>query len=464
MTIGYPQREQTLPGEGPAVSKEFWGWSAVAFFAGAASYAPSDHTVVHMSMVAALGGLVAAFAYLQAVSPRKVTWIPGLILVTGLTVVRVLEPLDISSSWEGWNLTGVIVIAVAICTLLAVGPGHNRRERVTATRIALVAGALLVGGLLVETVEVPTIDVLALHGAAADALTSGESPYSSAVVVPDSSRYAEPGDVIVGYTYPPLTMVAYSLGYWLGGDARWTSVLAVVVTLLALDLPGAPSRDRGRRMPALLLLALPVWPIVIYLGWTEPLTLMLMVLALGTWTRWPIGSAILMGLALASKQYGFVLAPLVLLFARREGWIRPITIAGSAAVTLIPSFILDPSGFVKANLINLTRLPIRPDGSSIQGLLVNLGLASDLPLILTAGLPILVSVLMVSRVLSLASLSMASAMILTILFLLGSQAFFNYWFLVAGLLLLFLKHVNLEASPSELTKAPYHMEPRRAES
>jgi hypothetical protein len=68
--------------------------------------------------------------------------------------------------------------------------------------------------------------------------------------------------------------------------------------------------------------------------------------------------------------------------------------------------------------------------------LVNLGSDLQIPLVVTLGVPMLVAGILASVVRSSRDLAIAACLALTVFFLLGSQAFVNYWFLVAGLAIL----------------------------
>jgi uncharacterized membrane protein len=191
-----------------------------------------------------------------------------------------------------------------------------------------------------------------------------------------------------------------------------------------------------RASSGVLLASLPGWPIVLVLGFTEPLTLVLFTLGLLLWDDHPLAAALLGGLAVASKQYMLVVAPILLIAAYRRDRKFAGVIALAGVATLLPNVLFDADDLIRSTVTNLANLAVRPDGSSIQSLLVNLGSDLQIPLVVTLGVPMLVAGILASVVRSSRDLAIAACLALTVFFLLGSQAFVNYWFLVAGLAIL----------------------------
>ena len=204
----------------------------------------------------------------------------------------------------------------AVWCLLALATFVTRRRANDVMRWGLVVLAvaltLAVGALHLRAAHGVGFDVLVFHIEAAQALAEGQNPWTDAVTVPDGSLNAEPGDVIVGYVYPPVTAIAYSVGYWVFSDPRVTSLLAWTGYLLVLGALAIRRRSTPGLLTMLLFAALPGWPLVLRAAWSEPLSLVLLAGAYAMW-RSSAGSGLTTGLAMASKQYFFATAPLLLL-------------------------------------------------------------------------------------------------------------------------------------------------------
>ncbi|HEU4750981.1 MAG TPA: hypothetical protein VFT54_07980, partial [Acidimicrobiia bacterium] len=167
--------------------------------------------------------------------------------------------------------------------------------------VSIVLVALL-GAIVIRATGGTGIDVMFLHRQAADAIIAGESPYGPAVDVPNGSPYATPGERIIGYPYPPVILLAFSLGEWMFGEPRWTAWVAAVGSIAAVAAMALRTRDGPVVTVAVLLALVPGWPLMIQAGWTEVVSIALFVGAAAVWKR-PLASAVLLGLAIASKQY-----------------------------------------------------------------------------------------------------------------------------------------------------------------
>lgn len=318
----------------------------------------------------------------------------------------------------------VIWPAAGIAASLAVFHRPIRRRGavdVSAVMLLAASGALLIqiGG------SDSGIDVYLSHQAAADAIVRGDDPYGDTVLVPNTSPYVE-DEVIVGYSYPPLTLGAFAASDLLSGDSRWMTVVSLAILL------GVGVSRAGAHSLLLVFLVAPIWRYFVFSGWTEMLTLVLFVASAAFWGRSPRTSAILLGLALVSKQYLIVLLPVILAMRsdskpQRLAW---AALAGSAAMA--PVFLWSPAGAFEALVVRPLSLGFRPDSQSLPGLLESLGLGFELPLIVLVGVVTAAGLLAAQDVRSGADLLIATGLVLSVAFLLG-LAFPNYWLLVAGL-------------------------------
>lgn len=313
----------------------------------------------------------------------------------------------------------------------------NRRSTRTRFMIGSVVGVslvltLVVGLLHIDAAHGRGVDVYFLHQGAADAIAEGHNPYTDVVEVPNGAPTAAEGDTIVGYPYPPIVALVYSLGEWTLGDARYASLASWLAVLAMLGVSAYRRRSRERVWVLLLLAAIPGWPLVLRLGWTEPLTLAFLVAAFLVWRR-PAGSGIGLGLALASKQYFALVAPLALLH-RDRGWQqRLLVVATVVALAVIPVAMLDPSAFWSSAVEFHTSTPLRTDSTNVIGALSSFGVTWAPPRWLgpVAGVAMATVTGALSR--TRRSFFVGMALAFATSFLLASQALPNYWFLVTGL-------------------------------
>ncbi|MEX2251159.1 MAG: glycosyltransferase 87 family protein, partial [Acidimicrobiia bacterium] len=368
------------------------------------------------------------------------------VLIVSLVVSRA----DVPDSVVDAKLPGVILGAAAC--VVAFFAAEKLALRSIAVGLALCCALFVTGGLVAGewNSDVGT-DIYHAHKAAGAALVAGENPYTDAVRILNGSPYVPEGTIIEGYPYPPVVVTTYGLvGAF--SDPRLVSTLAWLA-ILAWTGAMALSRSSGSEASlgvCLILATAPGWPLLWYSAWTEPLTLLLFLLALVAWRRGPLISGILLGLALASKQYLLLLTPLFLLH-RDEDWMkRLITTAATVTVTLLPAVLIDPVSFYRATIGNLADIGFRPDSQSISGLLGAMGINFELPkwAWLTVGLGAATVVGLGSRSSSL--LLGRAGLALGVAFAVG-LAFPNYWFLILGLMAI---STILDARKSSLPIAP----------
>lgn len=320
----------------------------------------------------------------------------------------------------------VVVTAAAVCTL-AGGVGLwlvRGRPSGRAAAGALAGAVLLAGGLGLATLPEVGIDVHHLHEAATRALAEGRSPWQG-LAVADTSPWAPEGALIDGYPYPVVTLAVTALGV-LAGDPRIALWVAWLLGLLVLL---RRRRSRGDLLALAGLVMLPTTVAVIAASWTEPVTWLGLVGSLALW-RHRTASSLLLGLALASKQYLVVLAPLILLMrtSRRR---RALT-AATALAAGASGFLLG-EGHLEAVMGFHSGRPVRTDATNLVGLLDLGGLdpviVNTVALLLAGGL----AAWGARRVAGPRSFARVAVLALGAFFLLSSQAFANYWWLVVGL-------------------------------
>lgn len=403
-----------------------------------------------ISGLAAIGGVLAlALALARLKSKEDSTG--DFVLVTGVLVFCLLSVAGWSPRFigptRGLDRAGALAFG-ALALFVFVAGRIVQREWVRRVVVASVLAATTLLGLgYVNSAAGAGIDVVALHIAASEAIEQGLNPYTSVVSVEDGSPLAEPGDTIDGYVYPPLTAVGYSIGEWTLGDPRYVSLVAWI-GFLAIVGRSAIAKDDGASLLVLLLAAsAPGWPLVLRSGWTEPLSLVLLGLAFRSWAR-PVGSGVMSGLALASKQYFAVVAP-VLLFFRDDWWRKRVFwTLGVIIFTIGIGLAWDPAAFWSAAVEFHLNTPPRPDSLNLIGLAADLGIELDFPSLLPILIGLVVGALTGRWARTRSEWLLAIGMTLAASFLVSSQAFVNYWFLILGLIALAMTDLATDSAPS----------------
>ena len=328
----------------------------------------------------------------------------------------------------------LLALGVTACVATFVGGA-----RLGGKRLAVALGLLIVliaTGTLVSTEWNSNLgtDIYHAHRAAGAALIEGENPYTDAVRFFDGSPYRKSDRIIEGYPYPPVVLSTYGLAGAFT-DPRLISTLAWIGFIAWVGWRGARF-EHGSEVALgvfLVLATLPIWSMVWYAAWTEPLSLLLLALAAVAWKKRVVVASVLLGLALASKQYLVFLAPLVI-FHRDEIWLKRLGIAGGTAMaTVLPFLVLDVAGFVASTIGNLAEIGFRPDTQSIPGLLGAFGIEFTLPVWAWLFIGILIGALVGITARSASLFAGRAGLTLGLVFMVG-LAFANYWVLVAGLL------------------------------
>jgi hypothetical protein len=238
-------------------------------------------------------------------------------------------------------------------------------------------------------------------------------------------------------------------------DPRVVSTVGWLVVVGWFALLSLKRRDRAElNLSLFLLLAIaPVWPVVWYAGWTEPLSLALLLASALMWKDRPIVSAIILGLALASKQYFVLLVPLLFLHRGDHHTRRALIATGTAAATLVPALLVDAPSFLQATIGNLANIGFRPDSQSLSGLLADVGVEFTLPVALWVAASLLFAAVVGRKSQTPADFFLYGALTLGFSFLIG-QAFPNYWFLIMGLAAIgaVLKHQEMTPARSNDTQ------------
>jgi hypothetical protein len=331
---------------------------------------------------------------------------------------------------RGWAL-----IAVTVVWLSRASPGGRWK----AVFVALVLGTTLAAATFGEV----KLDVWHFHEQAATRIAAGESPYSG-LMVPNGSPNAGPDDLVEGYPYPVVAMLPFVAVDLLGVDSRVASAL-LWISACGLVAYSA-TRRRSESWAALVFVMATGWVGLLWTAATEPVSIALLVGAAVAWAS-PIGSGILLGSALASKQYLVVLGPLLLSPAIIGTRRRLAAVVGSATALVAAGVIWDPTGFWNNAILFHFSQPTRTDAISPIGALAALGWAPPFVGVVGVAAGLFTAWRLRSRVKGPSQWFLAAAAILAVTFCLTPQAFPNYWFLVLGLVL--LARISERVKPEE---------------
>jgi len=315
----------------------------------------------------------------------------------------------------------------------------RRESRPAACRAIFVAGVVAGFGLRIGMLQVspaPVIDVFVEFQESARHLLAGLNPY----VVPVSDVYLgtqDHGYRLLGYAYLPANLYLQTVAYALTGDFRYGCIVAEAVVAFALYSVAGPGPGRRVAMLAVLLFLFhPRGLFVIEQGWTEPFIAGGFALFLWLRERRPasLGPAAAYGYMLSLKQY-LVYFVLHLFMIERRG--KALAVAtGAVLLTCLPFLVWDPSSFYTYAVKFQLETPFRPDGLTIVSLLHRLfGFTAGKWLAGLVGFA--VALYTYRRLLPLGLLGYLFAVTLTTfsIFLFGSQAFCNYYYLVSVLCL-----------------------------
>ncbi len=314
---------------------------------------------------------------------------------------------------------------------------HARIERCWFPALLLVHA--LLGIWLLRAAPEPEIDVIVVHREAIDALLTSEDPYRISfanIYGKDSALFYNPralvGDrVAFGYPYPPLTLFLAVPGQVLAGDYRYAELAAL---LLGAALIGYARPSLHARLAAALLLTTPRGFFVLEQGWTEPISVLMTALVVFLMVRRPAIVPWAGGLLAVTKQYYLLAGPLLLKYAFSLGWrglTRFVVIAtcAGAAVTL-PLALWHPNRFLEAVVLLQTREPFRPDSLSLLSWAFRNGWGSGTYVWAIGGATAALLVGLWRAPNTAAGFAAALALSMMGLFMFGSKAFCNYYFLV----------------------------------
>lgn len=227
--------------------------------------------------------------------------------------------------------------AFAFCVALgAFAVGLPMRHR-TPWFVCLVGLHFVMGMLVLRVAPHPAIDVWSIEMEAVPALLRGENPYAMTFLDPynGQSPFFPPGTSVggrlqFGFVYPPLSLLLCVPGYLLGGDTRWSTLVAMELAALLIGFcrPG-----RVPKLAALAFLFMPRTFFVMDRAWTDPFVVLLTAAVCFTALRRPRWAFLPIGLYVCLKQHMFIGVPaLFLLVPRPIPWGRTLRMALLVAV------------------------------------------------------------------------------------------------------------------------------------
>jgi hypothetical protein len=307
----------------------------------------------------------------------------------------------------------------------------------------LLAASLFLGHWMIVASPNPYIDVVPVHNEAIDALMRGANPYRISlpnIYEEHISRMVYKPEAIFGdriniaYPYPPPSLLFAVPGRVLFGDYRYSEVALLVA---AAALIGYARRGLVPKLAAALLLTTPrIW-FVVEQGWTEPVTLFMLALAVFLLIRGSVPAALATGILIVTKQYmGFAgLAAMRQVFMRPKNW-WPAAIAGVsvAAALILPFYFWGPNAFMRNVVYLQANEPFRPDSLSFLTWAANNGYGQgSFVWAIGAAVGAAILTLLATRN-SPSGFAAAIAVTTFLMFAFGSKAFCNYYFFVVGAL------------------------------
>ncbi len=291
----------------------------------------------------------------------------------------------------------------------------------------------------------PGIDVFVTNTLASDYLLAGKNPYAGDYPDVYEGRY----DYQPGFFYWPAYLFWATPFRALLGDVRWAMIAADLLTAAALVVVG-----RKLNFPAtttamlpLVWLAHPVSLLVLELAWIDPLLIagVAVLMACLLSRRW-LAVGIVLGIVAATKQYGTLIGvmTMVYVFAHHRDAARRVLLSSAAtwSLLMLPFVFLDWRALFDNTIGVYISAAVRPDALSLVAHLQN-----TFDITLPGGLLLAVYLSAVAggcwwlakrKQADLAQWAGMLATVMGTIFLFGKQAFCNYYFVVAFLVLAFV--------------------------
>jgi hypothetical protein len=339
-----------------------------------------------------------------------------------------------------------ILLTVPVLVLLA-------RRRLPLVVRGLLVSAAAVGAIFFRIMvpivsPAPIIDVFAFSQESAQLLLKGKNPYVEKLRDP----YQGQASFVVSehFAFPPANLYPLTLSYLAFGDVRYLSVAGdLLVALVLYRITRARWTSETAELISLAFLFHPRGLYIINFAWTENILLACFALFLLLSLRGKqAAAAATYGYFLSLKQY-LLFFFLHWFIVERKIW-RVLLGIGVAVATAAPFIIWDFDSFWEgAILFNVTKTGFREDSLSITSALYPVMGPINKSLSVIVGGIVSLCAFGVMRNQGLAGYCRAATLSTFAMFVFGSQAFCNYYYLVGGLLLFTLIQSPPEPSPHE---------------
>ncbi len=396
-------------------------------------YTPLALLLVTLAFLAALGAWRA--------SSRDGSNVPPVGLAAASLVTMLLAQLPFANAFYLQSLLydrGVLA-CIALATLLVLFGYATKRARWSSWRrrvfLIVLCMGIAIQWLLPWASPAPLVDVFVMLQGAAKGLLYGHDPYTLTFVdIYGGQGISKP---ITTYTYPPANILLLAPFFAVFGDVRFGMLAANLVTLLLLWRLTRRDDDAWGELLLLLFLFHPRAAFTVEQAWLDPLILGVLSLALllreegeRAW------SAAAYGVFLSMKQYLVFFLPLWWLLERRPKHLLIGLCTG--ALTMLPFLLWHPGPAVFNGLLFHMSDAFRPDSLTVASLVyAKTGIAAGRSVSLAVGLVFAAATVWTCRRMPMPfGFLLASSVTFFAVFLLGSQAFCNYYMLVSGLLLL----------------------------
>ncbi len=425
----------------PGSTDVAFAFSLVAYALVAAALAISDGHDNHVAVVLTTATVAAVAASLWAAGRGSRSLGAGPVATWCVALASTLSVLvDSPGSYVEANASRFAYVALASFAVAIVASyAIDLRRRslhpaiVAARRAAMFVVAFGLGAWMLRASPAPRIDVWTVHQQGARALLHGQSVYAPGVIeTEDTHSFARQIDV---YAYPPLNALLTAAAYAVTGETRWAQLVAILAGAACLWWL-ARQVTRHAALPDLLAACFLFHPrglFVLEQAWGEPLALpFLGGFALAAHAGRPRLAAVLLGLLCALKQH-FVLYLPALALMPGVGASGVLIALLTIAATYLPFVVATPTGVWDAIVVHHLKNPFRRDSLSLTAMLADAGVALPSWVGMTASLASIGLLRWVPR--KLGPLLMASSLTFLLFYVLGRQAFCNYYYLVGATLL-----------------------------
>lgn len=342
-----------------------------------------------------------------------------------------------------------IVVAAIVTSIVVFAVSRRRAVRLAAATVA--AGASCAGLAANLTWGSVGNDVFGLQQTAAQALLSGQNPYAPTVPSIQVVAPSVAAPIDLHFPYGP-SLPILEAPFRLLGDVRVLHVLTAVLTVAVVVI--LARRAGTLDVTACLLMAFPLTIGMIIFSWID-------VISMAGFSTWlvlhrshPRIATVALAIALAARPTTLIaLVPIVFWSIRAR---RQVVIAGALATLIVLPFLVATgySAFYHDLVGVFLAVFPRFDSLTVNSFLHSVGL----PILPAAASSLVVGATMVAvlrkRPDSYGDLMTASAVIVTVAFLVAKWAYFNYYYNAAVLLVMAVAGDGLELDAAEMIRPP----------